>query len=138
MVPTKIVVMEKNDGKPSNVDDFLKEEQQNSTTKHLQHFLAIIKHVMSNNPPRVITPLGGESGPPQGGSGPIGSKKPSRKSGPCGGGRPIKGRNDRTKGSWMGSCGIHGTHDGIEYLSQLPPNTPPIRKSQCEESLHPL
>ncbi len=90
MVVTEIIVMEKDDGKPSNLDYFKKHEQQNSTTKHPQHFfyptnfLAITKHVMSNNPPRVVTPLGGESGPPQGGSGPLGNKRPSRRSGPCG------------------------------------------------------
>ncbi len=69
---------------------------------------------MSNNPPRVITPLGGESGPPQGSSGPLGSKRPSRRSGPRAGRGPIKGKNDLIRGSWMGSLGIHGTHHGIE------------------------
>jgi hypothetical protein len=134
----------KDDGKPSNLDDFKKEEQRNSTTKRCQHFfhptscLAISKHVMSNNPPRVITPLGGESGPSLIGSGPLRSKRPSRRSGPRGGGRPIKGRSDLIRRSWMGSLGIHGTHYGIEYLSQLPPNTPSITKSQFEESLHTL
>jgi hypothetical protein len=102
IVAIEIIAMEKDDGKPSNLDDFLKEEQRNSTTKHPQQFfspnqfLAITKHVMSNNPPRVVTPLGGENGPPQGGNGPMGSKRPSRKSGPRGGRRPIKGKNEPT------------------------------------------
>jgi hypothetical protein len=102
MVATEIIVMEKDDGKPSNLYDFLKEEQRNSTIKHPQHFfhptsfLAITKHVMSNNPPRVVMSLGGESGPPQGGNGPLESKRPSRRSGPHEGGRPIKGRSEPT------------------------------------------
>jgi hypothetical protein len=144
MVATEIIAMEKDDGKPSNLNDLKKEEQRNSTTKRRQHFfhptscLAISKHVMSNNPPRFIMPLGGESGPSLIGSGPLRSKKPSRRSGPRGGGGPIKGRNDPIGRSWIGSLGIHGTHYGIEYLSQLPPNTSSIMKSQCEESLHKL
>lgn len=93
---------------------------------------------MSNNPLRVVVPLGGEIGPPQGGNGPLGSKRPLRRSGPHGGRGPIKGRSDLIGGSSMGSLGIHGTHHGIEYLPQRPPNTPPIRKSKCEESLHTL
>jgi hypothetical protein len=144
MVATEIIAMEKDDGKPSNLNDLKKEEQRNSTTKRRQHFfhptscLAISKHVMSNNPPRFIMPLGGESGPSLIGSGPLRSKKPSRRSGPRGGEGPIKGRNDLIGRSWIGSLGLHGTHYGIEYLSQLPPNTPSITKSQFEESLHTL